>query len=96
MAASLEPFANKKVAVITGDGRVITGKLKAYDQVVNIVLVNTIERVYSHNVGVEEVSLGLYVIRGDNVALIGEIDMDIDNAIDLTYIHAEPLEVFKT
>ena len=96
MASALEPFADKKVAVITGDGRVITGKLKAYDQVINIVLVNTVERVYSHNVGVEEVSLGLYVIRGDNVAVIGELNMDIDDAIDLTYVHAEPLEAFKT
>ena len=96
MAAALESYADKKIAVITGDGRVITGRLKAHDQVINLVLVNTIERVYSHNVGVEEVALGLYVIRGDNVALIGEIDVDVDNAIDLTYIHAEPLEIFKT
>ena len=32
------------------------------------------ERVYSADADVEEVPLGLYVIRGDNLCLVGEYD----------------------
>lgn len=49
------------------------------------------ERVYSATQGVEQVILGLYIIRGDNVALIGEIDDEADSRLDFTDIKAEPL-----
>lgn len=43
------------------------GTLKGYDQAINLVLDDSHERVYSSNAGVEQVPLGLYIIRGDNV-----------------------------
>jgi U6 snRNA-associated Sm-like protein LSm8 len=39
-----------------------------------LVLNEAHERVYSIDDDVEQVTLGLYVIRGDNVALIGEAE----------------------
>lgn len=45
----------------------IVGTLKGFDQSVNIILDESHERVFSSNQGVEQVMLGLYVIRGDNV-----------------------------
>jgi U6 snRNA-associated Sm-like protein LSm8 len=33
-----------------------------------------VERIYSSDEDVEEVDLGLYVIRGDNLCLVGEFD----------------------
>ena len=55
-----------KIEIITNDGRVMVGILKGYDQVINIILSDCEERVYSSK-GVEIVHLGLYVIRGDDV-----------------------------
>lgn len=42
------------------------GRLKGFDQLTNIILDKCFERVYSPT-GVEQVALGLYIIRGDNV-----------------------------
>lgn len=35
--------------------------------------------------------LGLYIIRGDNIAVIGEIDEEADANLDLNSIRADPL-----
>ena len=43
------------------------GTLKGFDQTVNVILSGSHERVYSTGAGVEQVQLGLYVIRGDNM-----------------------------
>ena len=43
------------------------GTLKGFDQTINIILDDSHERVYSTGAGVELVSLGLYIVRGDNV-----------------------------
>ncbi|XP_003383057.1 PREDICTED: U6 snRNA-associated Sm-like protein LSm8 [Amphimedon queenslandica] len=89
--SSIEPYVNRSVSIITGDGRVIVGTLKGFDQTVNIILSNSHERVYSSSSGVEQVQLGLYIIRGDNIAVIGELDEELDSEINLNDIRAEPL-----
>jgi len=60
--------------VVTSDGRIIVGTLVGNDQVQNLILNDAKERVYSPDDNVEEVPLGLYVIRGDNLCVIGEFD----------------------
>ena len=42
--------------------------MKGFDQTTNLILSGSIERVYSLDEGVEEVPLGLYIVRGDNIA----------------------------
>ncbi|KRZ52493.1 N-alpha-acetyltransferase 38, NatC auxiliary subunit, partial [Trichinella nativa] len=91
MAAALEPFLEKLVSIITGDGRHIVGIMKGFDQTINLVLEDSHERVYSMNHGVEQVPLGLYVIRGENIAVVGEIDEDLDKRLDLENIRAHSL-----
>ncbi|EDO48838.1 predicted protein [Nematostella vectensis] len=91
MATSLESYVNHTVAVITQDGRMIVGTLKGFDQTVNVILDDSHERVFSSGSGVEQVVLGLYIIRGDNIAVIGEIDDEVDGSIDLNDIRADPL-----
>lgn len=91
MATALEAYLNKVVSVITSDGRIIVGLMKGFDQSINVILDESFERVYSGLKGVEQVVLGLYIIRGDNVALVGEIDEDTDGSLDLQNIKAEPL-----
>jgi U6 snRNA-associated Sm-like protein LSm8 len=36
--------------------------------------------------------LGLYVVRGDNVALVGLVDVTADKAIDFSTLRAAPLK----
>ena len=39
-----------------------------------------------------QVPLGLYIIRGDNIAVVGEVDEQIDGSIDWAKKKAEPLK----
>ena len=90
MASGLEGYINHTVTVFTSEGRVIVGTLKGFDQTINLILDDSHERVYT-TAGVEQVTLGLYIVRGDNVALIGEVDEEVDKKIDFTEIHVDPL-----
>ena len=85
------PFTNVyhaitgKVLVVTADGRTLTGTLLSCDQLTNLVLQNTIERVirpHDDPEDSEEVSHGLYLIRGENVAICGLLDEQMDGEID--------------
>ncbi|KAG8577535.1 hypothetical protein GDO78_005838 [Eleutherodactylus coqui] len=67
MTSALENYINRTVAVITADGRMIVGTLKGFDQTINLILDESHERVFSSSQGVEQVVLGLYIVRGDNV-----------------------------
>ncbi|CCI47173.1 unnamed protein product [Albugo candida] len=79
------------ISVITNDGRNIIGVLKGYDQTVNLVLEDSFERVYSLKEPVEAVELGLYIIRGDNICVIGEIPENIREQVIDDQTRAEPL-----
>jgi len=91
MSGALESYVNRPVSVITADGRNFVGTLKGFDQTINLILDETHERVYSATQGVEQVVLGLHIVRGDNICVVGEIDEDIDQRLDLHNIKAEPL-----
>lgn len=55
------------------DGRKIVGTLRSFDQFANLVLEGAVERIIvGHQYG--ESPLGLYVVRGENVVLLGEIN----------------------
>jgi hypothetical protein len=58
----------------------VQGFLRGFDQTVNLILDECHERVFSPNAGVEQVVLGLYIIRGDNVS---------DNQGTGTHAHGE-------
>nr|CAH0102094.1 unnamed protein product [Daphnia galeata] len=91
MASTLDSYVNRSVCVITGDGRNFIGILKGFDQTINLIIDDSHERVFSSSQGVEQVQLGLHIIRGDNVVLIGEIDNELDSRLNLSEIRAEPL-----
>ncbi|KAG0141085.1 hypothetical protein CROQUDRAFT_674309 [Cronartium quercuum f. sp. fusiforme G11] len=95
MSSKLAEYLDKRVLVITQDGRTITGDLKGFDQTTNIILSESIERVYSADEPMEEVPLGLYVVRGDHISIIGELDIELDRKIDWSLVRAEPLEEVK-
>ncbi|KXJ78262.1 U6 snRNA-associated Sm-like protein LSm8 [Aedes albopictus] len=90
--SGLESYVNTTVSIITADGRNFVGTLKGFDQTINIILDESHERVYSMNTGIEQVVLGLHIIRGDNVAVIGQLDESIDSKLDFSTIRGMPLE----
>ena len=64
--------------------------MKGFDQTINIVLEECHERVFSMNEGVQQVVLGLYIVRGDNIVLLGEIDDQKSKSL-LTEVQPEEL-----
>jgi U6 snRNA-associated Sm-like protein LSm8 len=81
-----------EVEVVTNDGRVFVGRLRGMDQTMNMILSDAVERIFHPGSPVELVALGAYLVRGDNVAIVAELDMDKEAAQDLSAIRAEPLK----
>lgn len=62
------------------------------------VLQNAIERVIREVDDQEpsvEVPLGLYIVRGDNVCIVGVVDEELDNSIDWTAVKGAPIGGIK-
>ncbi|KAG6879698.1 hypothetical protein C0992_012546 [Termitomyces sp. T32_za158] len=59
----------------------------------NLVLEDTVERIYHGNAYAESWR-GLYLIRGENVVLLGEIDLDQEDDIPLQQVDWQTLEPF--
>ncbi|KAG8216783.1 hypothetical protein J3R82DRAFT_7028 [Butyriboletus roseoflavus] len=102
--ASLQGYVDRRVLLVLQDGRAIVGVLAGFDQKSNVVLSESKERVYSMDEGVEEIPLGLYLVKGDMMnylsyyilfasssAICQQQDDAIDQAVDLSSIRAEPI-----
>ncbi|KAK5168344.1 snRNP Sm protein [Saxophila tyrrhenica] len=79
----------EKVLLLTVDGRTLTGTLVSCDQVTNLVLKDTIERIIrppDDNEPSAEQPHGLYLVRGDNVVVCGLVDEEVDGRIDWTKV----------
>ncbi|CAK9212217.1 unnamed protein product [Sphagnum jensenii] len=91
----LESLVDQTISVITNDGRNIVGVLRGFDQATNLILDESHERVYSTKAGVEQVVLGLNIIRGDNIGVVGELDEELDSNLDLSSLRAHPLKAVQ-
>jgi len=89
--SAVESYVDHTVQVILYDGRVIVGKLKGFDGYTNLILADSVEREYSIDSGVEMIPLGLYMIKGDNVAVVAEVDDEKDSTINYDELRAEPI-----
>ena len=70
-----------RVMIILRDGKKLIGTLRSYDQFANMVLEDTVERiVVEKNFG--DFPLGLYMVRGENVVLMGEIDEALEQQME--------------
>ncbi|GJR70106.1 Sm-like protein LSM1B [Tanacetum coccineum] len=65
----------EKLLVLLRDGRKLLGILRSFDQFANAVLEGACERVIVGDLYCD-IPLGLYVIRGENVVLIGELELE--------------------
>ncbi|KAM1717211.1 hypothetical protein COP2_025343 [Malus domestica] len=75
LSTSLASYLDKKLLVLLRDGRKLLGILRSFDQFANAVLEGACERVIVGDLYCD-IPLGLYVIRGENVVLIGELDSE--------------------
>lgn len=88
----------EKVLILTVDGRTLIGDLLSTDQTTNLVLANTVERIIRAPDDDEpsvEIEHGLYLIRGDNVVVCGEIDEKMDGDIDWSKVRGEAIRDTK-
>ncbi|KAI5479868.1 U6 snRNA-associated Sm-like protein LSm1 [Pseudohyphozyma bogoriensis] len=75
------PAHPEKVLVHLRDGRKLIGVLRSYDQYANLVLTQTIERLFHRpSKSYAQTDRGVFLIRGENVVLLGEIDLDAEDA----------------
>ncbi|CAK7265007.1 hypothetical protein SEPCBS119000_001291 [Sporothrix epigloea] len=94
-AAQLLDLTDKKLIVVLRDGRKVIGVLRTWDQFANLILQNAVERTFMPPGAFEasvapasavggrglysDVPRGTYLVRGENVLLLGEIDLDRDD-----------------
>ncbi|KAI5304086.1 SM-like, degradation of cytoplasmic mRNAs and positively regulates transcription initiation, partial [Ascosphaera pollenicola] len=79
-AAQLLDLTDKKLVLVLRDGRKLVGILRSWDQFANLVLQDTVEKIYAGNLFAEQ-KRGIYIVRGENVLLLGEIDLDKEDEI---------------
>jgi len=88
--ASLIEELDKKLMVLLRDGRTLIGYLRSVDQFANLVLHRTIERIH---VGSDygDIPRGIFVVRGENVVLLGEIDEQKETNMNLREVSLEEI-----
>jgi len=87
--------------LVLRDGRKLLGVLRSWDQFANLVLTETKERYYVDVPGSQplrklfcDIPRGTYLVRGENVLLLGEIDLDRDDENPPGYEEGNVEEVF--
>ncbi|KTW28559.1 hypothetical protein T552_01820 [Pneumocystis carinii B80] len=94
--SALQAFVNQQVVIITSDGRVLTGYLTGFDQTINLILSQVDEKLFSmEGTQITKVD-GVYLVRGDNIAIVGLIDHEIHDQIDWTQVKAEGIKPTRT
>lgn len=86
-AASLVDQLDKRILIVLRDGRHLVGILRSFDQFSNMVLEDTHERHVANGLR-SDMALGLFIVRGDNIVLLGELDPEKEASSGLT--DAEP------
>uniref|UniRef100_UPI00398EFC1B U6 snRNA-associated Sm-like protein LSm1 n=1 Tax=Pristiophorus japonicus TaxID=55135 RepID=UPI00398EFC1B len=88
--ASLIEDIDKKHLVVLRDGRTLIGYLRSVDQFANLVLHRTVERIHvGRKYG--DIPRGIFVVRGENVVLLGEIDLERETDTPLQKVSIEEI-----
>ncbi|CAD7011649.1 U6 snRNA-associated Sm-like protein LSm1 isoform X1 [Ceratitis capitata] len=88
--AHLLEEVDKKLMVLLRDGRTLIGYLRSVDQFANLVLHRTIERIHVGN-DYGDIPRGVFIIRGENVVLLGEIDREKESKLPLKEISVDEI-----
>ena len=88
-SASLVEQLDRRIMIVLRDGRHLVGVLRSFDQFSNMVVEDTSERRVLHlKKGGDticyytDIQLGLYLIRGDSMVLLGEVDTEENSVQD--------------
>lgn len=75
--AAIVGSVDRKIFVLLRDGKMLFGVLRTFDQYANLILQHCVERIYftESNQYAEE-DRGLFMVRGENVVMLGEVDID--------------------
>ncbi|XP_009467162.1 PREDICTED: U6 snRNA-associated Sm-like protein LSm1 [Nipponia nippon] len=86
----LSRASGEKHLVLLRDGRTLIGYLRSIDQFANLVLHQTVERIH---VGKKygDIPRGIFVVRGENVVLLGEIDLEKESDTPLQQVSIEEI-----
>nr|XP_020641825.1 U6 snRNA-associated Sm-like protein LSm1 [Pogona vitticeps] len=80
----------EKHLVLLRDGRTLIGYLRSIDQFANLVLHQTVERIHvGRKYG--DIPRGIFVVRGENVVLLGEIDLEKESDTPLQQVSIEEI-----
>ncbi|VEU21711.1 DEKNAAC102233 [Brettanomyces naardenensis] len=90
--STLKPFLNEKVKVLTADGRLLLGVLEGFDRTTNLVLSSAKERIFSIDEPTKDISMGLCIVRGNEVVSISDYDEQVEDSTDYSKIFAEKLK----
>mmetsp|Transcript_24102 Transcript_24102/g.42794 ORF Transcript_24102/g.42794 Transcript_24102/m.42794 type:complete len:91 (+) Transcript_24102:2788-3060(+) len=74
MANTLEVMVERRVTLLTIDGRHYTGILKGFDQALNVLIADCTLKLWKADDIAEEQDCNVQLIRGDNVLLIGLLE----------------------
>jgi len=88
--ASLVQDIDKHVMVVLRDGRTLIGYLRSLDQFANLLLTQTIERIHVRD-KYGDIDRGVFLIRGENVVLCGEVDFKNSKFQNLTQVSQEEI-----
>lgn len=94
MSIYVDNLIGQQVQVISIEGRVFIGVLVSFDNSMNILIKNCLEKIFSEKEGVKIEKMGLYMLRGDNVAIISELDESLEKNKKLSEIKGNPLKKF--
>uniref|UniRef100_A0A8C7HBQ1 U6 snRNA-associated Sm-like protein LSm1 n=1 Tax=Oncorhynchus kisutch TaxID=8019 RepID=A0A8C7HBQ1_ONCKI len=95
IASNIQSFCclfelTEKHLVLLRDGRTLIGFLRSIDQFANLVLQQTVERIH---VGKRygDIPRGIFIVRGENVVLLGEIDLEKESDTSLQQVCIEDI-----
>lgn len=83
---------------MTADSRTLIGNLLSCDQQTNLVLGQTVERVIrtpDDDEASTVMPLGLYIVRGENVCVVGLVDEALDESIDWAQVKGSAIGGIK-
>ncbi|KAK7206177.1 hypothetical protein BZA70DRAFT_236631 [Myxozyma melibiosi] len=89
-AAQLVDCVDKRLLVILRDGRKLIGILRSFDQYANLVLQDTVERIVVDSLYNDQ-PRGVYIIRGENVVLVGQIDPEKESSPSMTEVSLDEI-----
>lgn len=92
--ASLIEDVDKQLMVVLRDGKTLIGYLRSIDQYANLLLSNTIERIHVGN-KYGDIPRGVYIVRGENVVLIGEVDFNKECKIGMINVGIDEILELK-